>query len=400
VNSATTTVTTEATALQVASEAEARKDWATAAAVLDLPSPSVEVRKKRAFCLSLAKDFRAALAIYDELAREQPRDPLWPYMAGYQFASLERYADAVSRYEVALSIKPDYLKATYRLAQAEHRRGREPHAQVAAARVLRLWHASEDPAFREKHRPMAGHASFLLGRAQAERDPIGAIALLEQAVALLPDDPHAHYRLGKTLRRAGRPQGAIPHLRKADRLYPRKSYQQAELARALALSGERQEAQQLLRAIEKHLRGWDAYSGAHSALLLDQPATALRFVERAHRDRACAQSPDVKALIAKLRTEVPRSDRGSFESDAHAGSSASEPSRNSARPTKTGGAAAGLVETLRADRGYGFLTDDSGTRRHFRVRGRARNVRRGDRVTFTPVDAPKGPAARDVEPLD
>ena len=57
----------------------------------------------------------------------------------------------------------------------------------------------------------------------------------------------------------------------------------------------------------------------------------------------------------------------------------------------------GEVAIVRADRGFGFLVDDNGTRRHFRLGGQQLTV--GDRVSFVAVSADKGPAARELQQL-
>jgi cold shock CspA family protein len=69
----------------------------------------------------------------------------------------------------------------------------------------------------------------------------------------------------------------------------------------------------------------------------------------------------------------------------HIGESLVEPERD---------VAFGDVDVVQPEKGFGFLVDEFGTRRHFKLRSRA--IKKGDRVRFVPTDAPKGPAAKDV----
>jgi hypothetical protein len=58
----------------------------------------------------------------------------------------------------------------------------------------------------------------------------------------------------------------------------------------------------------------------------------------------------------------------------------------------------GRVDVVRPERKFGFLLDEAGPRRHFRLTSNL-HFRRGDRVSFVAFSADKGPAARELEPL-
>ena len=94
-------------------------------------------------------------------------------MAAYQLAEQSRYSQAIALYEAAVALDPDYVKAHYRLAKACEKAGQEIRAQLAAARVLQIWHESEDQAMRERDAVKMARASYLLARAQLHRDPAG-----------------------------------------------------------------------------------------------------------------------------------------------------------------------------------------------------------------------------------
>jgi cold shock CspA family protein len=138
----------------------------------------------------------------------------------------------------------------------------------------------------------------------------------------------------------------------------------------------------LLGRLSRHCRGWDAYKGGKLAGRLEQRELAVELLERASRDRMTRNEPRVHEALAAARASAPlraRSENASTEpGDVERGE--------------------GEVAVVRADRGFGFLVDDSGTRRHFRLRGQHQlNV--GDRVSFVAVSADKGPAARELQPL-
>jgi tetratricopeptide (TPR) repeat protein/cold shock CspA family protein len=337
----------------------------------------------RSFYLSRAKRYDEALDVLAELRRREPHMVRWPYMTGYQYYERQLYAEALPWYEAALALDPDHLGSIYRLAHTYHQLGRDREAVLAAGRVLRLWHAASDDV-KDRERRKLANASYLLGRDLMQRgDHVNAVPLLEQAVEHDGNDHNKHYRLGKALRLAHRPAEAIVSLRRALKIRPRTTYVEVELAAALADAGESAEAERLLGRLSRHCRGWDAYKGGKLAGRLEQPELAVELLERAAGDRMTRNEPRVREALEAARASAPgRRPRGE---DAN-------PDRSNGERNE------GEVAVVRADRGFGFLVDDSGTRRHFRLRGE-RQFNIGDRVSFVAVSADKGPAARELQPL-
>jgi tetratricopeptide (TPR) repeat protein/cold shock CspA family protein len=375
-------VSDKATVLEQAAKLAERLQWSEAADLL-ADVATTDVLGPRSFYLSRAKRYDEALDVLAELRRREPDMVRWPYMTGYQYYERQRYAEALPWYEAALALDPDHLGSNYRLAHTYHQLGRDREAVVAAGRVLRLWHAADDDV-KERERRKLANASYLLGRDLMQRgDHLNAVPLLEQAVEHDEHDHNKHYRLGKALRLVRRPAEAIVSLRRALKIKPRTTYIEVELAAALADAGESAKAKRLLGRLSRDCRGWDAYKGGTLASRLEQPELALELLERASRDRMTRKEPRVREALAAARASAPvRRPRGE---DA------------SAEPCN-GERGEGEVAVVRADRGFGFLVDDSGIRRHFRLRGQHQlNV--GDRVSFVAVSADKGPAARELQPL-
>lgn len=359
--------------IETAELAAATKDWARALEVLKDAGGAHAISSRRGFYLSRLGRYREAFDVFDGLARADPGNAKWPYMAGYQISQEERWGQAIPLYQRAIAIDEGYLKAWYRLAQAHHRAGNEREAQLAAIRVLRLWHQSPDEEFRTREATMMARASYLLARAQWASDPEGAVELLRQGLRFCGDDPNFHYLLGKALRRAGRPAEALESLGRADRLAPNKPYQQIEMAAALHAAQKPDQAVALVTRVASRCRAWDAYKAGLLALELDQADLALRLLSRARTATPCRGAPQVQAAWERAQALVPAATESA--------------------PTRLGG----RVVMVRPERSFGFIEDESGVRRHFRLRGTKR-FERGDRVTFRAVDATKGPAARDVEP--
>lgn len=384
------TGTVSATALleQAAKLAE-RLAWSEAADLLAGPD-ATDVLARRSFYLSRAKRYEEALEVLAELRRREPKMVRWPYMTGYQYYERQLYAEALPWYEQARALDPDHLSTNYRLAHTYHQLGRERDAVMAAGRVLRLWHAASDEV-KERERRKLANASYLIGRDVMNRgDHRNAIELLVQAVDNDPSDHNKHYRLGKALRHTGQSAAAVVSLRHALKLKPRVTYVEVELAAALADAGEQVESERLLARIASHCRGWDAYKGGQLATRLSQPTLAVELLERATHDRLTRNEPRVRAALAAARVAAPAT-RSASDERGHADAVTHDDERDGQRGE-------GVVAVVRPERGFGFLVDAEGTRRHFRLRG-PRRLEVGDRVSFVAVSADKGPAARELQPL-
>jgi hypothetical protein len=93
---------------------------------------------------------------------------------------------------------------------------------------------------------------------------------------------YGHYSLGTGLLDAGRPDEALPHLRKARELDPQRPQIHNNLGIALQDAGRLDEAKRSFRAaIALDPRFADAYANLHSLLVAEDPGAAIGCLERA-----------------------------------------------------------------------------------------------------------------------
>ena len=138
----------------------------------------------------------AAHEAYARAASLAPAEFEWRYLDACVFERLARPADAAAHLRDALKIRPDYLPARVKLAEALLAAGQNEESRTLFTSLLR-----EPPA-----EPAAW---FGLGRiAAAEGKHEDAIAKLQRAITLFPEWGAAHYSLALSLRALGRREEA------------------------------------------------------------------------------------------------------------------------------------------------------------------------------------------------
>ena len=389
--------------LAAAKKAADTTDWSRAADVLATGPKTVSVLDKRAFYLSRAKRYDEAREVLALLRIKEPANFLWQHMTGYQYYEEGRYHEAVPWFLAAYRLNRTHLRNLYRLAQARRHQGELVRATLVAGEVLKLWHALPAQAQEREARTLA-KASYLLARMQVDRDPHGAIGLLQQAAKYDSSDHDKHYMLGKTYRRVGQPQQGLEALQRAQRIKPGRIYIELELADAFAVAGKTADASRCLNRALRGARGWQAWKAARVALSLGRVADAHRMLDVAARDEKVKSTPQYEELRAKLEAARPAEERTDESRRPRPGRRPRESERKpgSQRPRegegKSGSPSTGKVHHVRVDRGFGFLVDDAdGERCYFKLRdGKA--LPQGQAVRFARVDTERGPAARDVVP--
>ena len=372
-----------------ADRAAQAKDWNRAADLLADAGDEVRILDKRSFYLSRAKRYAEALDVLGVLRGKEPNNFLWQHMTGYQFYEQQRYTEAVPWLIEAYKLNPTHLRNLYRLAQARRHQGETERATRAAGEVLRLWHQLPNAA-QERDAKTFAKASYLLARLQVGNDPVGAVPLLEQAAEHDPEDYDKHYMLGKTLRRTGHATAGLASLQRAQRIKPGRNYIELELCAALIDAGEHEQAAQHLRRAERNVRGWLAWKAARLALALGRTADADRMLKQAARDRTVKVSDQYEQLKRELDAATVSPVVTPERAVTH--------ERDQLHAPGPGETSEGAVHHVRPERGFGFLVDDAdGQRCHFKLRGG--EFHKGQRVTFTRVDADRGPAAVDVQPV-
>ena len=197
-----------------------------------------------------------AISHYEHALRLKPDFALAHYDLGVALMEQGRPEQAIGQYEQALRIKPDYAEAQHNLGVVLMSKGKLQEAIGHYEQALRIKSdyteahnnlgvalAQQDklqeaighweqalhlkPDYAAAHNNL-GIALFRLGKLQE------AIGHYEQALRLRPDYADAHYNLGLALEKLGRTQEAIQHYKQALRIQPDFAEAQNALARARA----------------------------------------------------------------------------------------------------------------------------------------------------------------------
>jgi protein O-mannosyl-transferase len=166
-------------------------------------------------------DYRSELALFLDTADKRPGNAYAQANLGMALLARGNAAEAVARFEAALSLRPDYPIAEDDLGNALLELNRAPEAIDHYRAALRL-----DPGLADGHNNL-GSALARLGRMPE------AVAEFETALRLQPDDAEAHNNLGSAWAGAGRLPEAIAQFREALRLNPNYVAARANLAKAL-----------------------------------------------------------------------------------------------------------------------------------------------------------------------
>lgn len=217
------------------------------------------------------KDYEAAVQAYQEYLVKKPDDATVHYDLGYAYTAMQKAAEAKSEYEKAISLDPKMAVAYQNL-----------------------------------------------GLTLLTSDPSAAVAPLQKAAELLPDDARAKWLLGTALEVNGKPSLAIDQYEAARKLDDKDPDIMASLGHALLGAGRAGEAESVYReALSLHPTG-SALGQAH--LGLAQALVAEKKIEEATTELAAylqSQPNDAAArmeLAADL-AEVGKNDEALVELD-------------------------------------------------------------------------------------
>ncbi len=210
-----------------------------------------------------------ALAQYQALVREQPRDPQLLYLLGTAYVQLSRGPEAVAPLEASLAARPDFLPAIEALASALAQSGRAaealPHYRRIAAAAPQSPEAADRLAsvlmmcgqFAEaetivratlgrhpQHAPAYVGLGMILGIGERYAD---AEHVLAKATTLAPQAADAWRWLGVARHKLGRIDEAVPAYRQALALKPANALAAAHLGEALVDLNRLEEAEPVLR---------------------------------------------------------------------------------------------------------------------------------------------------------
>jgi tetratricopeptide (TPR) repeat protein len=149
---------------------------------------------------------------------------------GNEFTRQGRLDEAISHYQTALQVKPDYAEAHYNLAEALLRKGALDEAIVHYQKALQI-----DPDYGDANNNL-GNALMRQGRVDE------AIAHYQRALQINPDSAGTHVNFGNALVQSGRVDDAIAQYRQALQINPDFAQAHYNLGKVLLQRGAEDEA--------------------------------------------------------------------------------------------------------------------------------------------------------------
>ncbi|HEY9636256.1 MAG TPA: tetratricopeptide repeat protein [Coleofasciculaceae cyanobacterium] len=147
--------------------------------------------------LVAAKEYEAAISSYDQALTIKPDYHQAWYNRGYALFNLGRLEEAISSYDQALKIKPDDHEARYNRGIALRNLGRIEEAISSYDQALKI-----KP---DKHEAWYNRGNALVNLGRIEE----AISSYDQALKIKPDDHKAWYKRGNALFNLGRLEEAV-----------------------------------------------------------------------------------------------------------------------------------------------------------------------------------------------
>lgn len=168
--------------------------------LLDQRPRLVPARLALAEAYGLRGALAEALAIYEQLAREFPQDPQFPFLIGLILRDQQKFDEAYQSFERALTLAPDNFLVLRQMVEL-----RLIRKEYAAARQLLAGPLAKTP-------PTAGPRVLLALTYLAQDDLARAEEILLEAIELEPDARPAYLMLAQILIATGKQQQALERL--------------------------------------------------------------------------------------------------------------------------------------------------------------------------------------------
>jgi tetratricopeptide (TPR) repeat protein len=279
--------------LERAESLASRDQWKEAASLLrdyhERTTLSPKTLGKLAYYYSRAGDYNRAMAVYQNLLRQQPSEARWLYALGFQYQQTKQWPEAITAYEQSRQLAPRWLLPTLRLGDAYQASGQTDKALYRESVQI---YQKFDAILRGKLAAVyaklcARVARMLLLQPDRNRDELEEAArLLRESVAVDPNNAAHWYRLGDVLLTLNRVVESLDCLQKAAALAPRKEYIHHKIAQAHLRSGNPDQALTAYECISGHRPGPYILHGMAQCFLAKGEAieAARKLHEAIHRE--------------------------------------------------------------------------------------------------------------------
>lgn len=385
---------------QVLAQAESLADrgqWKEAISLLrnleQVKPLSVKALSKLAYYYSQDGAYDDAINLYKNLSQRQPSEGKWFYYLGFQYHQKKKWPEAIASYEKSSDLAPRWSLPFLRLGDAYHEASEPEKAleiyRKGIKRYLELSSNWRSEISKSTYGKLCSKAARLL-LSKRDRNPNEfeeTIKLFQESVTSEPNEADNWYRLGCALLEANRLDEALDHLQKAETLNPKKEYICHKIAQVYLKKGDHDQAVKAYERIPQHRRGpyilhgmgqchmakgevmeaakkfyqaiqrepgksyhyWDF---ALALIVLGAKDQAIEALEKANQLFQQDYGTDYRKAVEKLeevKSTIPPGKSISFD-----------------EPSKTVGVFRfGTVTKYDAERGFGFIKDDTDGNRIF-----------------------------------
>ena len=239
------------------------KDWKGAINILrpmyEAGDLSFDATKTLAYCLSMNRDYFAAIGLYKELCQRQPRNSMLAYGLGFQYQSLKEWEHASDAYQKCIELFPQFLKAYLQLGEVYEAQNRTDDALSTYRQGVFAYRQIEAT----RQGPYSGICAKMLTNAAALLQSLNDHSMsnlnkidfcLREALACEPANADNQYRLGKFLMSIERTDEALKCLSQAQSLAPHKVYITHKIAQLFLQSGDTVKSLDIYNQIPLHKR--------------------------------------------------------------------------------------------------------------------------------------------------
>jgi tetratricopeptide (TPR) repeat protein len=153
-----------------------------------------------------------ARGVLDSLAKQNPKDALYPYWLGRLDFAAHSYGDAILHFKNAIGLAPGMAQAYDNLGLCYYHLNQNDLAVQSFTKAIDL--------DRTRPHPSAWPYLNLAVTLRLLNRPADAEANLQEAILLDPKFAQAHFQMGAVLEEMGQPKAAIGELREAALLEP------------------------------------------------------------------------------------------------------------------------------------------------------------------------------------